>query len=157
KEKPKEIARFVNEFKKLEPFGYKIIEWNEDNYDIKSEPFIIKAYNEKKWAHVSDFVRLDVLYKYGGIYLDTDVEIVKVFDDLLSFDLFVGFMWPCNLGTAVIGASKGNDVIRDLLIGYRKNEVSLNSPNNDSFTRYFINKEFGFKLNGKEQLLRKNI
>lgn len=54
------------------------MEWNETNYDVCKSKYIMGAYQEKKWAFVSDYCRIDVLYQYGGIYLDTDVEVLKV-------------------------------------------------------------------------------
>ncbi|MCV9878013.1 glycosyltransferase family 32 protein [Brenneria izbisi] len=157
KEKPQKIANFVKSFDKLKKDGYQIIEWNENNFDVYRNSYLSKAYNNKKWAHVSDFVRLDVLENYGGIYLDTDVEIVKNFDSLLYLDLFIGFMWDCNLGTAVIGASKGNEHIKAMKNFYLQGEISFNSPNNDLLTRYFLDKFDDFKLNGKEQVLDERI
>lgn len=156
-EKPEKIKRYIEGFHKLESVGFKIIEWNEENYNIRGNNYLIKAYDKKKWAHVSDFVRLDVLYKYGGIYLDTDVEIISDFESLLSLNLFMGFMWDCNLGTAVIGASKENDLIYGLKNKYNISDISLTSPNNDLFTNYFMLNAPGFKLNGKEQMLDNGI
>jgi hypothetical protein len=156
-EKPKSVQKYLAAFHQLEYDGYKIIEWNEDNFDLTSNSYIRNAYGQKKWAHVSDFVRLDVLYNYGGIYLDTDIEIVSGFEDLLDLDFFIGFMWDCNLGTAVIGACQGNGIINELLSKYLNEEISLTSPNNDLFTRYFLEALPDFKLNGREQLLTGNI
>ena len=70
---------------------YEIIEWNETNYDIKKSQFINQAYENKKWAFVSDYARLDIIYNYGGIYLDTDVEIIKSIDKLREFEMYAGF------------------------------------------------------------------
>lgn len=156
-DKPQKVKKYIEGFHRLEMQGYKIIEWNEDCYDVKCNAYLSNAYDQNKWAHVSDFVRLDVLYQYGGIYLDTDVEIVDSFDELLNLNLFMGFMWDCNLGTAVIGVSRGNVIIKDLRDKYLNENISLSSPNNDLFTRYFINHIDDFKLNGKCQYLSNNI
>lgn len=155
--KPKAVQKYIDGFHRLELDGYKIIEWNEDNYALDKNDYLLNAYKLKKWAHVSDFVRLDVLYNYGGIYLDTDVEIINGFSGLLDSDLFMGFMWECNLGTAVIGVSKGNEIIKGLRDKYINEEISLASPNNDLFTSYFLSDVPGFKVNGKEQSLQGNI
>lgn len=71
--------------------GYQIIEWNEDNYDIQRAPlFVRQAYAAKKWAFVSDYVRFDVVYRIGGVYFDTDVEVIKSMTDLLTSNGYVG-------------------------------------------------------------------
>lgn len=69
---------------------YEIIEWNEDNYDINKIPYIKQAYAAKKYAFVSDYARFDILYHEGGIYFDTDVEVIKPFDDILDNGAFMG-------------------------------------------------------------------
>lgn len=68
---------------------YLIVEWNEKNFNIKECPqYVIDAYHRKKWAFVTDYVRLRVVYEYGGIYFDTDVELVKKIDFLLKYSAF---------------------------------------------------------------------
>lgn len=90
KEKPQDVLKCIESWKKYLP-DYEIKEWNESNYDFTKNQYMHDAYKEKKWAFVSDYARLDVVYKYGGIYLDTDVEVIKSFDSLLQEDLFCGF------------------------------------------------------------------
>ena len=72
----------INSWKKYLP-DYEIIEWNEDNFDVNSNLYVKEAYENKKYAFVTDYVRLLVLYNYGGIYMDTDVEIIKNIDVFL--------------------------------------------------------------------------
>lgn len=98
--------------------GYQIIEWNSTNFDMNINPFVSEAYASKKWAFVSDYVRLYVLYNYGGIYLDTDVEVVKEFDKFLDNPAFIGFESKSRLGTAIIGSKKENPWIKHLLSYY---------------------------------------
>jgi mannosyltransferase OCH1-like enzyme len=69
---------------------YEIKEWNESNFSIHSSRYVEKMYELKKWAFVSDYVRLEVLEKFGGIYLDTDMFILQPFDQLLKYKLFIG-------------------------------------------------------------------
>ncbi len=69
---------------------YEIKEWNEDNYDVTRYLYSSQAYRHRKWAFVSDIARLDILYEYGGIYMDTDVELIKNLDDLLFQPAFCG-------------------------------------------------------------------
>lgn len=140
-------------FEILKNSGYEVIEWNEDNYDIYKNDYTRHCYENKKWAHLSDFARLDILHEYGGIYLDADIEVVKKFDDLLNYSFVIGFMFDCNLGTAVICSEKGNDIISDLLNRYLTDKINLDAPNNDLLTTYFINHVQNFKLNGQEQTL----
>lgn len=86
---PKLAMKCINSWKKYFP-DYTIIEWNEHNYDISKIPYIAEAYKAKKYAFVSDYARFDILYQCGGLYFDTDVEVIKPFDDILSHGPFMG-------------------------------------------------------------------
>lgn len=97
---------------------YEIIEWNEDNFDINQCKYTIEAYENKKWAFITDFVRLKVLYDFGGIYLDTDVELLKNIDEFLIHDAFSGFEDNRFIPTGLMGACKGNIWIKKLLEYY---------------------------------------
>ena len=68
---------------------YENIEWNEENFDVSIIPYVKEAYEAKKWAFVTDYARLWIIYHYGGIYLDTDVEIIKPLDCLLENEAFL--------------------------------------------------------------------
>ena len=70
---------------------YEIVRWDESNYDYKQNKYMYEAYRHEKWGFVSDFARLDVIYRYGGVYFDTDVELIRNIDDLLCDDAFCGF------------------------------------------------------------------
>ncbi|WP_019720325.1 glycosyltransferase family 32 protein [Heyndrickxia coagulans] len=148
------IRKCIRSWSVLE--GYKIIEWNESNFNIESNPYVKEAYEKGKFAFVSDYVRLKVLYEFGGIYLDTDVEIKKNFNGFLENRLFMGFMFNCLLGTAVIGTEKKHPVIFDLLCLYSNMELKA-VPNNNTFTEYFINNFSEFKLNNTLQFLDKGV
>lgn len=115
---PKEIKYYIGTWKKYCP-DYKIKIWNEDNFDVKSNIYCKEAYEAKKWAFVTDFVRLKVLYDYGGIYMDTDVEVCKSLDDLLKYKAFFGFESNNNISTGILGACKGNEWIKYLLNFYK--------------------------------------
>lgn len=92
---------------------YEIKEWNESNYDLNSCLFVKQAYEQKKWAFVTDFVRLDVIYHYGGIYVDTDVRVIRSFDSLLGNKAFMGFDDDMLLNTGLgFGSEAGNMVIK---------------------------------------------
>lgn len=88
--------------------GWKIVEWNETNFDININDYVREAYQQGKWAYVSDYARFYVLNKYGGVYLDTDVEVVKPLDELL-ISKFVGFANDEIVNTGLIMASTSND------------------------------------------------
>lgn len=89
KELPELAQRCILSWKKYCP-EYKIIEWNESNFDLNICQYVREAYNEKKWAFVSDYVRFWVLYNYGGIYVDTDVEFIKPIDTILENGAYMG-------------------------------------------------------------------
>ncbi|MCT3064854.1 glycosyltransferase family 32 protein [Lactiplantibacillus pentosus] len=146
--------------------GYRIIEWNESNCNLNANKFIKDAVAQKKWAFISDYYRLVALSKEGGIYLDTDVEVLKSLDDLLSKHLFLGFSYESLIGTAVIGSEKNNSIIKKLISIYdnaywidnfRHFKVKeypnyIFTDNNDLLT-YFFKKNFPkFSLNGKHQI-----
>lgn len=88
--KPKSVLYCIESWKKFCP-DYEIREWNETNYDFTKNSYMKQAYEAKKWGFVPDYARLDIVYQYGGIYLDTDVELVENFDQLLDQDAFMGF------------------------------------------------------------------
>ncbi|WP_411768428.1 glycosyltransferase family 32 protein [Winogradskyella sp. A3E31] len=102
--KPKRIKKCINSWKTHLP-EYKIMCWDESNTDLDI-PFIKEAYLEKKWAYVSDYIRLKALYEYGGIYLDTDMLVLKNLDTLLVNQCFFGIGDPKYIYTGIIGAKK---------------------------------------------------
>ena len=97
---------------------YEIIEWNEETFNIECNDFVKEAYEKKMYAFVSDYVRVYALYNYGGIYLDTDVEVNKSFNDLLENDSIWGFEEKNYIATSTIGARKGNELIKEFLDEY---------------------------------------
>ena len=90
KAKPARVEKCIASWKRFCP-DFEIIEWNESNYDIHKHPFMERAYADEKWAFVTDYARLDVLYEYGGIYLDTDVELIKDLTPLCAYKGYIGF------------------------------------------------------------------
>lgn len=93
---PKYAVRCINSWKKYCP-DYEIIEWNESNFDIQSCDYIAQAYEKKKWAFVSDYARFWILYNFGGIYFDTDVELIKPIDKLINLGPFMGYEAYCDI------------------------------------------------------------
>ena len=122
-----ESRKCIESWKKYCP-DYKIIEWNEQNFEISQNRYAQQAYEAKKYAFVSDYVRLAVLYRYGGIYLDTDVELVRPLDELLEHKGFIGMEHSApspygrtllvNTGSGV-GAEPGCEMIGKMLAAYR--------------------------------------
>lgn len=115
---PIKLERYIETWKKQCP-DYELILWNEDNYNINSNEYIMNAYLAKKWAFVSDAVRLDVVYRYGGIYLDTDIELLGSLDELLFQPGFMVAYQNGAIATGLgFGATKGNCVIKQLFDAY---------------------------------------
>ncbi len=80
----------IESWKKFCP-DYEIKLWNESNYDVSKNQYMLQTYQAKKYGFTVDFARLDVIYNYGGIYLDTDVELLKPLDEILNDKCFMGF------------------------------------------------------------------
>ena len=117
--KPKLAQKCIKSWKKYCP-DYEIIEWNEDNYDLSSAPLYVRqAYEAKKWAFVTDYIRLQVVYENGGIYMDTDVELKKPLDPLLDRAAYFGFENGSVVNTGIgFGAQKGTAILKDLMEDY---------------------------------------
>ena len=154
KEKPEIVKRCIKSWKDI-LVDYEIKEWNESNFDINSNLFVKQAYEAGKFAFVSDFVRVNALYNYGGIYLDTDVEVYKPLDKFLVKESFWGFEEKNYIATSTIGARSGNKLIKQFLNFYEgKSYTEMakdveTSTNVQIVTRIF--KEIGFKMNGERQ------
>lgn len=102
-----ELARkCIESWKKYLP-EYEIKEWNEDNFDLDMYPYTREAYDNRKFAFVTDVVRLYVLYNEGGIYMDTDVEVLKSLDEFLHHHAFSGFEDEKNIPTGIMASEKG--------------------------------------------------
>ena len=141
---------------------YQIIRWDESNFDINQSPqYVREAYNAKKWAFVTDYVRLWVIYNYGGIYLDTDVELIKSPGFLLKNNAFFGFedfvkdnkmFLATGLG---FGAIKGIPLIKDIMMEYNHVHFYKNNgkydltPCPERNSSHFI--KYGFRLDGSFQ------
>ena len=86
---PESAKKCIASWRRFFP-AFEIIEWNESNYDVNKIPYTAQAYAAKKYAFVSDYARFDILFQYGGVYFDTDVEVIKPFDDILEKGAFMG-------------------------------------------------------------------
>ena len=122
-EKPALVKRCIESWKKHCP-DCEIIEWNPDNYDITKNAYMHQAYQAKRWGFATDYARLDIVYTHGGIYLDTDVELIKSIDELFETDGFIGFERGARNAEQMVntgqgfGASPHHPMIKKLLMSY---------------------------------------
>lgn len=150
-----EDKKNIESWKRFCP-DYEIIEWNESNYDFSRYRYAREALEKKQYMYATDAPRKDVLYQYGGIYLDTDVELLKPLDDLLYHKAFIGIDdgGQVNSGSG-LGAVKHNEVIKDMLdlyeeLSFVREDGSFNSYYNTYYeTKYLI--ENGFRIQNQYQ------
>lgn len=118
---PKDVQMCIASWKKFCP-DYEIVRWDETNVDLNQHPFLKSAYEAKAWAFVSDYARLQIVYEQGGIYLDTDVEVVKSLDPLLEDSCFVGVQQTMGwIATGLgFGAEAGNPMVKAMLDEYEE-------------------------------------
>jgi hypothetical protein len=107
--------------------GYQIMEWNEQNYNVHKIAYTDEAYKAKKWAFVSDYARFDILYHQGGIYFDTDVELLKsIPDEILEKDAFTGMESAGRVGPGLVFACcAGAEIAKRMLASYEKDFFDL--------------------------------
>ena len=117
---------------------YEIKRWDETNFDINENQFCREAYQCKKWAFVSDYIRMKVLYEEGGIYMDTDVEVIKSLDGFLNLKAFSGFESEKDIPTGIIAAEKGSEWIKKLLNYYSNKHFIKENNEMDTTTNVVI-------------------
>lgn len=115
---PKIMKKCMKSWQKYCP-GWKIIRWDEDSFDLNSSVWTKQAYEAKKYAFVADYVRLKALHEMGGVYLDTDQELIKPLTPFMEHEAFLGFMDHQNISAGVIGAEKGHGVIAEMFDYYK--------------------------------------
>lgn len=158
---PEYLKKYMESWKVYCP-NYEIIRWSEDNYDIKKNEYIYEAYKNKKWAFISDYARIDIVNKYGGIYLDTDVELVRPLDELLHFNGFMGFETKALVNTGLgFGSHKDNVILKKILERYHQRKF-LNNFNELDLTpcpviQTEVLLDFGLKRNNQMQNLENNF
>lgn len=157
-EKPDSVIKYIESWKKFLP-DYNFVEWNEENFDLDSYIFARQAYDMKKFAFVTDIVRLYAIYNYGGIYMDTDVEVLKPLDELLINKGFSGFENDTQIPTGIMAAKKGNSWVKDQLDYYTGREFimengSLNMTTNVQIISKISSEKHNFIPNGKFQILK---
>lgn len=128
---PDLTKKCIESWKKMCP-DYEIIEWNESNFDIEINDYVKEAYLEKKYAFVSDYARLYIIYNYGGIYLDTDVELIKNLDSFLDCDGFFSSEDNKVVSTGLgFGACKKNSIVELMMKDYDNTHFKLENGNLD--------------------------
>lgn len=130
---PEKDKKCIESWKKFCP-DYQIIEWNESNFDVNCCQYVKEAYEAKKWAFVSDYARIYALYTMGGIYLDTDVELLKSFDKFLFHTAFTGFESTQYPFTAVVGSEPQGQFVNDILKSYDNRTFILSDGEYDTTT-----------------------
>ncbi|MFI3836119.1 glycosyltransferase family 32 protein [Streptococcus equinus] len=158
---PDNLKKCISSWKKTMP-DYEFIKWDESNFDLDICQYVKEAYESKKWAFVTDYVRLYVVFHYGGIYLDTDVETIRSFDSLLKLPAFMGFEdsnkknKEVNTGLG-FGSVKGNPIIKEMLDDYENRAFIKDSGELDTTpcpqiqTRLLV--KHGLKLDNTLQYL----
>jgi len=151
---PPLAVKCIESWKKFLP-DYSLKEWNEDNFDVSANKYVRQAYENRKFAFVTDYVRLYALYTEGGVYMDTDVEVLGSYDNFLHHTAFSGFETDGNVPTGMMAAEKGSLWAKELLDGYKdrvfiKEDGSFDTTTNTFvITRYMVDK--GLVLNNRYQ------
>ena len=127
--------------------GYERKLWNEDNFDLSANPYVFEAYQARKFAFVTDYVRLYALYNEGGIYMDTDVEVLKPLDKFLDLPAFSGFESAGYVPTGIMASEKNGEWVKELLKYYDNRHFILPDGSYDMTTNTTIISEH-MKSNG---------
>lgn len=131
--------------------------WNEDNFDVAAVPYTREAYEAKKYAFVTDYVRLWALYNEGGVYMDTDVEVLKSLDDLLHLSAFTGYEGSKKLPpvTGIIASVSHGTWVKEQLDSYENAHFLMEDGSYDMTTNTVriaaLMRDNGFVQNGVEQ------
>lgn len=155
KELPKFLIDCMDSWKKFCP-EYEIVQWNETNYNVNKHPYMERAYAQKAYGFVPDYARLDILYHYGGFYLDTDVQLIKSLNDLRYQEAFCGVeKWQTlNFGGGS-GAVKGNaDVLKFLKAREKIRFLNSDGTENRTTCGYYDTLtaiKYGYQINGQIQ------
>ena len=155
KEIPNNLQKCIDSWKRYCP-DYEIIRWDEKNYDVNKVKYTRQAYEKKAYGFVPDYARLDILYQYGGIYMDTDVELLRPLDELLCQEAFCGVeKWQVINFGGCSGAVRHHKVLREIL-DYRKNIpfVDDNGEDNKNTCGFYDTKimlAHGYKMSGMPQ------
>lgn len=151
---PGRVKRCIKSWEKYCP-DYRIVRWDEQNFDVNYNQYTRDAYAAGKWAFVSDVARLYIIYHYGGIYLDTDVELIRPLDSFLSGHAFMGVEYNGLIATGLgFGAEQQMTVIRELLDVYDKLQFDESNPADcPKLTTEYLSR-FGYRKGEQIQTVR---
>jgi len=159
REIPEKYCAYIRGWRDLHP-DWEIIKWNEDNFDCEGNSWVKKAIEQENWALAADVIRSYVLLNHGGVYLDTDIELFKPFNELVAEnDFFIGYESDFWFGCAVLGAKKGHRIIREVYDRYLTPCEKLNSSSNMQCVLNFsasIKRLYNPKLDGKTKKIQDN-
>ncbi len=130
---PNLIQKCIDSWKVHLP-DYEFMLWDLNRFDIESNPWVKEAFEQKKYAFAADYIRLYAVHTYGGIYLDTDVEVLKSFDSLLHLPYFIGSEGDGNIEAGVFGAEANCDWIADCLTYYKDRHFIMENGLLDTLT-----------------------
>ena len=131
---PELAQKCIASWKKYLP-DYEIKEWNEENYDVRKIPYTAQAYDAKKYAFVSDYARFDILYQYGGLYFDTDVEVIKPLDEILKRGAFAGVESAGALAAGLgLASPAASPIYKEILDSYKNSSFIRNDGSMDLTT-----------------------
>lgn len=152
---PQQLQKCIYSWQKFCP-DYEIVRWDESNYDIHKNIFLSQAYDNQRYGFVPDFARIDILYNYGGIYLDTDVELKKNIDDLLYQEAFCSVeKWQVINFGGCSGAVKGHKSLEPFLKNWSKRQIIREDGSLENISSGLIDTSIaiksGYKINGRTQ------
>ena len=157
---PEKFSEFIKGWKKLHP-DWKIVKWNEENFDCRSNSWVKAAIEQKNWPIAADVIRSYALLHHGGVYLDTDIELFKPLDKLAAEnDFFIGYETDYWFGCAVLGAKKGHRIMREVYERYLSPCEGIDSGSNMLCVLNFsasIKRLYNIKLDGKTQKIADNV
>jgi len=145
---PSAVSARLDRWQKLHP-SWTIRQWNESNIDVSRCAYADACLQRRDWAYLSDYVRLQVLAKEGGVYLDTDVELLKPLEGFIDGSFHIGYMHNCALGTAVMISPANHPLLGRLIAKYRILSPDRGINNNAILTEFFLNHVSGFRLTGR--------
>ena len=123
---PEKYSEYIDSWRKFCP-DFEIMQWDESNFDVNQNVYCKEAYESKQWAFVSDYARLSIIYHNGGIYLDTDVELIKSIEPLIKDGIgYIGFQNPMEVTTGLGFAAEANNIcIQSMLQIYENRHFIL--------------------------------
>lgn len=156
---PSKVQKCIDSWKKYLP-EYKFMLWNEQTFDVNAVEFTKQAYANKKWAFVSDYVRVHALYKYGGWYLDTDIEILKPIESFEGHRVVLGTDHDGAL-TALMASEQGHPYWKEILdlygdMKFVNEDGSFNTIVNNTYLQDIL-KDYGYKFENVYQELKEGI